>query len=147
MYSFVHCTVQVGPSLLRTSTLKVKTTTGCVTVAFVPSVHIEDCEGWWLSGCCSSVAEHWGLKPEALGSVAGICRLIQRHVEVRYAERIQLKRILQRQWSISESCSHCFHERDLHTLPDTHIETLAEISTYSVYEVLKVMHVLTWSCD
>ena len=27
-------------------------------------VHIEDCEGWWLSGCCSSVAEHWRLKPE-----------------------------------------------------------------------------------
>ena len=20
-------------------------------------MHIEDCEGWWLSGCCSSVAE------------------------------------------------------------------------------------------
>ena len=20
--------------------------------------YIEDCEGWWLSGCCSSVAEH-----------------------------------------------------------------------------------------
>ena len=20
---------------------------------------IEDCEGWWLSGCCSSVVEHW----------------------------------------------------------------------------------------
>ena len=27
-------------------------------------VYIEDCEGWWLSGCCSSVAEHWWLKPE-----------------------------------------------------------------------------------
>ena len=27
-------------------------------------VHIEDCEGWWLSGCCGSVAEHWRLKPE-----------------------------------------------------------------------------------
>ena len=26
-------------------------------------VHIEDCEGWWLSGCRSSVAEHWRLKP------------------------------------------------------------------------------------
>ena len=23
----------------------------------------EDCEGWWLSGCHSSVAEHWQLKP------------------------------------------------------------------------------------
>ena len=23
------------------------------------AVHIEDCEGWWLSGCRSSVAEHW----------------------------------------------------------------------------------------
>ena len=26
--------------------------------------YIEDCEGWWLSGCRSSVAEHWRLKPE-----------------------------------------------------------------------------------
>ena len=26
------------------------------------TVHIEDCEGWWLSSCCSSVAEHWRLK-------------------------------------------------------------------------------------
>ena len=25
---------------------------------------IEDCEGWWLSGCCGSVTEHWWLKPE-----------------------------------------------------------------------------------
>ena len=28
------------------------------------SVHIEDCEGWWLSSCCDSGAEHWQLKPE-----------------------------------------------------------------------------------
>ena len=28
------------------------------------AVHIEDCEGWWLSGCHGSVAEHWRLKPE-----------------------------------------------------------------------------------
>ena len=28
------------------------------------AVHIEDCEGWWLSGCRGSVAEHWRLKPE-----------------------------------------------------------------------------------
>ena len=28
------------------------------------AVHIEDCEGWWLSGCRGSVAEYWGLKPE-----------------------------------------------------------------------------------
>ena len=27
-------------------------------------VHIQDCEGWWLSGCRDSVAEHWWLKPE-----------------------------------------------------------------------------------
>ena len=26
--------------------------------------NIEDCEGWWLSGCHGSVAEHWRLKPE-----------------------------------------------------------------------------------
>ena len=29
------------------------------------AVHIEDCEGWWLSGCYGSVAEHWWLKPGA----------------------------------------------------------------------------------
>ena len=23
-----------------------------------------NCEGWWLSGCCNSVAECWQLKPE-----------------------------------------------------------------------------------
>ena len=28
------------------------------------AVHIEDCEGWWLSSCCGSVAGHWQLKPE-----------------------------------------------------------------------------------
>ena len=28
-------------------------------------VQIEDCEGWWLSGWVSSVAEHWWLRPEA----------------------------------------------------------------------------------
>ena len=39
---------------------------GCATEAFSTTcaVHIRDCEGWWLSGCRSSVAEHWRLKPE-----------------------------------------------------------------------------------
>ena len=38
----------------------------CVTEAFSTTcaVYIEDCEGWWLSGCRGSVAEHWQLKPE-----------------------------------------------------------------------------------
>ena len=38
----------------------------CVTEAFSTTcaVYIEDCEGWWLSGCRGSVAEHWRLKPE-----------------------------------------------------------------------------------
>ena len=27
-------------------------------------IHIEDCEGWWLSCCRGSAAEHWRLKPE-----------------------------------------------------------------------------------
>ena len=27
-------------------------------------IYIEDCEGWWLSGCHGSVAEHWWLKLE-----------------------------------------------------------------------------------
>ena len=33
--------------------------------------HIEDCEGWWLSRCHSSVAEHWLHKPGILGSIPG----------------------------------------------------------------------------
>ena len=38
-------------------------------------VHVEDCEGWWLSGCCGLVAEHWWLKPESvLGSTPSNCR-------------------------------------------------------------------------
>ena len=28
------------------------------------TVNIEDCEGWWSSGCRGSVTEHWRLKPE-----------------------------------------------------------------------------------
>ena len=30
----------------------------------VCAVHIEVCEGWWLSGCRGSMAKHWRLKPE-----------------------------------------------------------------------------------
>ena len=43
----------------------------------VPSVqysYIENCEGWWSSGCRGSVAEHRWLKPEVsgvLGSTPG----------------------------------------------------------------------------
>ena len=39
-------------------------------------MYIEDCEGWWLSGCRGSVAEHWRLKPEVSwpGSTPGDCR-------------------------------------------------------------------------
>ena len=38
----------------------------CVTEAFSTTwaVYIEDCENWWSSGCCGSVAEHWWLKSE-----------------------------------------------------------------------------------
>ena len=41
-----------------------------VTEAFSTTfaVHIEDCEGWWLSGCHGPVAETWWLKPGVLGS-------------------------------------------------------------------------------
>ena len=34
------------------------------------AVHIEDCEGWWLSSCHRSVAEHWLHKPGVLGSIS-----------------------------------------------------------------------------
>ena len=34
-----------------------------VRLKFSSAVHIEDCEGWWLSCCRGLVAEHWWLKP------------------------------------------------------------------------------------
>ena len=48
----------------------------CVTEAFstICAVHIEECGGWWLSGCRSSVAEHWQLKTDVLGSIPGSCQ-------------------------------------------------------------------------
>ena len=38
------------------------------------AVHIEDCEGWWLFGCDSLVAEHWLHKPGVLGSIPNDCQ-------------------------------------------------------------------------
>ena len=35
---------------------------------------MKDCGGWWLSGCCSSVAEHWLHKPSILGLICSDCR-------------------------------------------------------------------------
>ena len=45
----------------------------CATEEFstICAVYIGDCEGWWLSGDCSSVVEHWCLKPGTLGSIPG----------------------------------------------------------------------------
>ena len=39
----------------------------------LPHVGREDCEDWWLSSCCSSVAEHWLHKPDVLDSIPGNC--------------------------------------------------------------------------
>ena len=41
----------------------------CTTLA----LHIEDCEGWWLSSCHSSVAEYRLHKPGLLGWIPGNC--------------------------------------------------------------------------
>ena len=38
------------------------------------AVHIENCGGLWLSGCRSSVAEHWLHKLGVLGSIPGDCQ-------------------------------------------------------------------------
>ena len=39
--------------------------------------HVEDCEGWWSSGCRCSVGEHWQLEPDVslvrLPVTAGPC--------------------------------------------------------------------------
>ena len=32
--------------------------------ANIAEIHLEDCEGWWLSGRRGSVAEYWQLMPE-----------------------------------------------------------------------------------
>ena len=39
----------------------VSVTRRCATEAFgtTCAVHVEDCGGWWLSGCFGSMAEHW----------------------------------------------------------------------------------------
>ena len=50
---------QVGRCLGGVANLK-----AVLCVIEIIAVHIEDCEGWWLSGCHGSVAEHWQLKPE-----------------------------------------------------------------------------------
>ena len=38
------------------------------------AVNIEDCEGWWLSGCHSSVAEYWLHKPDVLDLIPSDCQ-------------------------------------------------------------------------
>ena len=35
----------------------------------------QECEGWWVSGYHSSVAEHWLHKPGVLGLIPGDCRV------------------------------------------------------------------------
>ena len=35
------------------------------------AVYIEDCEGWWLYSCRSSVVERWFHKPGVLGFIPG----------------------------------------------------------------------------
>ena len=48
------------------------------------AVHIEDYEGWWYSGCCGSVAEHWRLKPKVswvrLPATAGFFTFLYFHL-------------------------------------------------------------------
>ena len=50
------------------------------------AVHIEDCEGWWLSGCRGSVAEHWQLKPEVswvrLPAAAGLSLFSPHNIQI-----------------------------------------------------------------
>ena len=37
------------------------------------AVYTEGCGGWWLSGCCSSVAEHWLHKLGVLSLIPSSC--------------------------------------------------------------------------
>ena len=35
---------------------------------------VQDCEGWWFSSCCSSVAKHWWIKQGVLGLIPSDCQ-------------------------------------------------------------------------
>ena len=56
------------------------------------AVHIEDYEGWWLSSCHGSVAQHWQLKPEVswvwLPAAAGLFTFLYFQHEGRCSENI-----------------------------------------------------------
>ena len=39
------------------------------------AVHIEDCGGWWLSGCRDLMAKHWRLKPKVVRLPAAVTGL------------------------------------------------------------------------
>ena len=65
--SYKHCWHSLRPDVKVAGLLGILLLAArCATEAFSTTwaVHIEDCEGWWLSGCHGSVVEHWRLKPE-----------------------------------------------------------------------------------
>ena len=63
-------------------------TQACAASALTMWTHQEEfknekrCEGWWSSGCHSSVAEQWVHKADVLGSIPGDCQLFHLHVHV-----------------------------------------------------------------
>ena len=67
MWLWLHCSSlhdKAASYLLRASCLMLDFKCHEAKIEESEKVHIEDCEGWWLSSCCGSVAEHWWLKPE-----------------------------------------------------------------------------------
>ena len=56
----------------------------CVTEAFstTSELHMENCEGWWLSSCHTSVVEHWQFKTGVLGLVPSAFLLFSITIEI-----------------------------------------------------------------
>ena len=97
------------------------------------TVHIEDCEGWWLSSCHSSVAEHWQLKPKVswvwLLVAAGLCIYV-------CLSTIKTPEMGKPQYSIKQTGS------PVPTVPELH--EIYSISHMFVYQFCKIAHHHWW---
>ena len=70
--SFVSCLYLPDGGTFWSTLMKFQWHIYCVGVQWCIHYHLcsicrEDCESWWLPDDCSSMVEHWELKPEALG--------------------------------------------------------------------------------
>ena len=65
----------------------------------------KDCEGWWLSGCRGSVAEHWQLKPEVswvrLLATAGLFTFLYFHFITSILLILKQSKLDQKTWKLT----------------------------------------------